>query len=182
MAGLARRAAATTWLEVQASKQGVEVIEWVCDQIASGQATLVNMADRATRESGIEITRNVLTKALASLHPDYEQHLEAARKDAAHALVERQHEAVMDLDGGSSKEEIAAETLKMRSTQWVAERFNRNHFGQNVKVEHELGPGALHLAMLKEKSAQRALELRQLPLIAAPAEEESEHADPEDLL
>jgi hypothetical protein len=146
---------------------------------------MIKLADQATRDSGIEITRNVLTKALAQLHPDYEQQLAAARKDAAHALVEKQHDEVMSLDGGSSKEEIAVAQVQMRSTQWIAERFNREHFGQNVKVEHELGPGALHLAMLKEKSAQRALELRSLPVLPASVDstdDSEDDTDPEDLL
>lgn len=163
MAGHPRFNACVTQLEVEACSAGVEVIEWVVDQIASNKTTLVKMSEDFTRKTGKEISRQILTRAIAKLCPDYERALEAARREQAHAMIEESHSAVMDLDGGSSKEEIAAEALKMRSSQWIAERFNRSHFGTNLRVEHEIGPQALHLAVIRERSLLRSRELASLP-------------------
>lgn len=182
MAGKARLAAACTELEIAASAAGLTVGEWIVDRVASGADTFVSIADRFTRKSGIEISRNVLTKAVHALVPDAERLLATARKEAAHAMVETQHETIMDLPANADKEEVAVETLKMRSTQWIAERFNRPDFGTNVKVEHELGPNALHLAVLKERSAARAKQLMALPVLLSDVATPQDHDDPEDLI
>jgi hypothetical protein len=179
MAGKARLNAALTQCEHEALDFAGDVAEWLTERIANGD-TVLQIADEMTRETGIEISRNVLMKALRQLVPHLDAVLSTARNDAAHAIIERRREKVEDLDGGSSKEEIAAERLKLSSDQWLSERLNKTDFGsQKGQVNLTVNLGELHRNVIEAKSAEDAKRLRSGEEDVVDAEIIS---DPEDLV
>lgn len=189
MAGRARRAAALTELEVRASTAGLTPLEWIEEELSNG-VTMVAIADDFTRNTGVEITRNVLDKLCLALEEDAPERLKAAHKAGAHAIVEKQHERLEGIGKNAqgeetmfiNKEEISLENLRTKAIQWRAERMNRDDFGAAPQNVLNLSLANLHLDVLRRLSAQDARELQAAPRQLEEGTDFVIESDPESLV
>ena len=122
--------------------------DWLHDQIASG----VTVAEIA-RQYGC--TRAYVSRSLNSI-PEYKSVMEAAREEAADALVEQGLEMVDGLSATSTTNEIAATREKVNFRKFMAGSMNQNKYGTRPQNNITLSIGDMHLDALRKVNSQMA--------------------------
>ena len=122
--------------------------DWLYDQIASG----VTVAEIA-RQYGC--TRSYVSRAINSI-PEYKSVMEAAREEAADALVEQGLEMVDGLSAHSTTNEIAATREKVNFRKFMAGSMNQNKYGTRPQSNVTISIGDMHLDALRKVNSQMA--------------------------
>jgi len=122
--------------------------DWLHDQIASG----VTVAEIA-RQYGC--TRAYVSRSLNSI-PEYKSVMEAAREEAADALVEQGLEMVDGLSATSTTNEIAATREKVNFRKFMAGSLNQNKYGTRPQSNVTISIGDMHLDALRKVNSQMA--------------------------
>jgi hypothetical protein len=169
MAGRARTKALTEALQRRAIETLSEdethapsMLDYVCDCVESGQ-TLKELALDLTTELEQEVTYARLMAVLRAEHGDdaAETRLEASRKRASHWMAE---DAVSLVDApADTNVDVSRAASRARTRQWLAERWNRQGYGQQSGVSVNVTVGSLHL------DALRAVPARATATIVSPA-------------
>lgn len=123
-------------------------VDWLHDQIASG----VTVAEIA-RQYGC--TRSYVSRSLNSV-PEYKAIMEAAREEAADALVEQGLEMVDSLSATSTTNEIAATREKVNFRKFMAGSLNQNKYGTRPQNNVTISIGDMHLDALRKVNSQMA--------------------------
>jgi len=139
---LLRRAVAELGEEATASDY---VIHWTANA-----RTLYELAAELSKASIYEFfpqqIRNVC-EAEESAPGEFKSRLDAARAIAAEHFVEESKSLADDVI--PTKEHIAKAKLQISTRQWIAERYNRDAFGQ-PKTQVSISIGSLHLDSLRK--------------------------------
>jgi len=122
--------------------------DWLYDQIASG----VTVAELA-RQYGC--TRSYVSRAINSI-PEYKSVMEAAREEAADALVEQGLEMVDGLSAHSTTNEIAATREKVNFRKFMAGSMNQNKYGTRPQSNVTISIGDMHLDALRKVNTEVA--------------------------
>lgn len=113
----------------------------ILDRIANGE-TMSSIA----AEFGA--SRAMLSKHLSS-SPERKRDLEAAKKEAAHALADQSG----DILDGATPYSIAVDRERAKNRQWRASVLNREEYGES-KAAVTINLGGLHLAAFQLRPAE----------------------------
>ena len=122
--------------------------DWLFDQIASG----VTISDMAKQ---YECSRSYISRSLNSI-PEYKSVMEAAREEAADALVEQGLEMVDGLSATSTTNEIAATREKVNFRKFMAGSMNQNKYGTRPQSNVTISIGDMHLDALRKVNTEVA--------------------------
>jgi len=172
MAGRPLRRAMLIQLEkrAKAAGEGVEPIDVVCEYIAAGadddgtMHTLAELARELTKDSGETISPGVISSWVNSTK-EFKAKIDAARALAAHVLAESSISVVEELAGTEvTKEEIALAKARSDTRQWLASKWNRAAYGNDVaQVNLQVNMPGQHLEALKRRAQIKASTPAALP-------------------
>lgn len=124
------------------------LLDYAADWIAAGRSVQA-LAESLAAELETSVSRPLVSSILHNAAPDASNRLDAARREAAEALVE---EATQIADACEpTAGAAAAARLQVGTRQWLAERFAPERFGQKGNaVQVNLSVGALMLDTLRQ--------------------------------
>ena len=122
--------------------------DWLYEQIASG-VTLNDIAKQ------YECSRGYVSRSLNSV-PEYKSAMEAAREEAADALVEEGKEMLDNLSATSTNNEIAATREKANFRKFMAGSMNQSRYGTRPQSNVTISIGDMHLDALRKVNSQMA--------------------------
>ena len=122
--------------------------DWLFDQIASG----ITLSDIAKQ---YECSRSYVSRSLNSI-PEYKSVMEAAREEAADALVEQGKDMLDSLGATSTNNEIAATREKANFRKFMAGSLNQNKYGTRPQSNVTISIGDMHLDALRKVNSQVA--------------------------
>lgn len=137
------------------------MLDYVADRIESGE-TIKELALDLTDTLGDVVTYARIMAVLRAEHGDdaVEARLDASRKRASHCLAEDAL-AIVDQEVDSNVD-VARAASRARTRQWLAEKWNRQQYGQDKGVSLHITTGSLHLDALRAAPAS-------LPAVTTPA-------------
>ncbi len=148
MAGRPLRRAMIQELERRAEDAELpDVLTYVSQWLAGGQ-TIQELAQDMSCPDGPSFSRTLLGTYVNTL-PDAAQRLTEARAQAAHAHTDKALELADNVK--PQPDEIAKVNTQIRLRQWLAEKQNREAYGQTSKVEVTHTLNTLHLDALRAR-------------------------------
>ena len=169
MAGQPKKQAMIAELTRRATVEGMSVLEYAEQWVASG-GTILGLAAAISASLNLKdeaaIQREMLRRYLAGLEdaaPSTSGALARARPLGAHALAEN----AIERADKATKEDAAAVALQVRARQYLAERWNPTEFGQSKGTTVNLSIGSLMLEALQAPVPAR-------PVIASVIAEDAE--------
>ncbi len=153
MAGQPRKRALLEELTRRARELGPDAttLDYVCQYVAGG-GTLVGLTSEIEKQLGMDVARYAIQHHLAVTYgQSAKTALAAARKDSAHALAEEAKEIIEDAPT-HSREELQKAQMRANVRHWMAERYDRQAFGDNKGPNVVVQVGALHLDALRARA------------------------------
>jgi hypothetical protein len=127
---------------------GSSELDYVLHWLRDG-GTILSLAARLQNEMGESVSRSFLSGSVHRLSRDAKDQIEAARRDGAHALIE-QTITIADQTPPTANDAHKAK-LAIGVRQWMAERYNREDFG-NARPDVVISLGTLHLDALRQRA------------------------------
>lgn len=128
-----------------AAKGGADYLH---ERIASGTTVAALGKEYGASRAYISRTLNAV--------PEYKTALEAAREEAADALVEEGLELVDALNANSTANEISVTREQVTHRKFMAGSFNQNRYGTRPQNNVTISIGDMHLSALKKISKEMA--------------------------
>lgn len=126
---------------------GTEAIEWICAQIESGK-TVGQLADFFATKMGEGCSRSWFSYAI-NRDPDHKARIAAARKEAAHVILDEALEIADRQVENESSASVQRARLQADTRVRLAALWNREAYGaQQGQIQVNLG--ALHLEALRQ--------------------------------
>lgn len=142
---LSQRTAQTFLLD--ADPEAKTHLDYVCDWLEDGR-TMKQLAQDLTDTLGFELSATRLKAYLLEAFGDQtHDRLDQARKGAADAYAETAI-AIADEDAETTVA-VSRNASRMRSRQWLAERYNPQRYGQAKGLSLTINTGQLHLEALR---------------------------------